>query len=194
MFLSGRVKSPPLIEELEALIDKKLDARLVEIENRLKTTEILSPKKDSSLYVMEPEPEYEDAYENALFVENVAAGRPIYQTDDRSIYIKIPKRFIKTKPEDYYVGRIKGTSMIAAGIPDGCLALFRISDTPKDGAIQIVECQGEATVKRMREIPGKGWKICYEDRTGRFIEIGPGEEFHIQGDFVAVLPDTIKIP
>jgi SOS-response transcriptional repressor LexA len=79
--------------------------------------------------------------------------------------------------------------MTAAGIPDGCLALFRISDTPRDGAIQIVACQGEATVKRMREIPGKGWKICFDDGTRRFIEIGPEDEFHVQGNFIAVLPE-----
>jgi hypothetical protein len=41
----------------------------------------------------------------------------------------------------------------------------------------------------MWEIPGKGWRICFDDRTGRFIEVGPGDEFYIQGDFVAVLPE-----
>jgi phage repressor protein C with HTH and peptisase S24 domain len=96
---------------------------------------------------------------------------------------------IEELPEDYYVGRIKGTSMTAAGIPDGVLVLIRISDTPRDGAIQVVEHQREATLKRMREVPGKGWKICFDDHTGRFIPIGPGDEFHIQGDFIAFLPE-----
>jgi hypothetical protein len=41
----------------------------------------------------------------------------------------------------------------------------------------------------MREIPGKGWKICFDDGTRRFIEIGPEDEFHVQGDFIAVLPE-----
>jgi hypothetical protein len=41
----------------------------------------------------------------------------------------------------------------------------------------------------MREVPGKGWKICYDDRSGRYIGIGPGDEFHIQGDFIAILPE-----
>jgi SOS-response transcriptional repressor LexA len=79
--------------------------------------------------------------------------------------------------------------MIAAGIPDGVLVLIRISDTPRDGGIQVVEHQGEATLKRMREIPGKGWKICFDDWSGRFIEVGPEDEYYIQGDFIAVLPD-----
>jgi SOS-response transcriptional repressor LexA len=188
MLLSGRAKSPPLIEELEALIDKRLEARLVEIENRLKNNISPSENTDSGVYVMEPEPEYGENEEEITFVEGIAAGKPIYQSEARST-IRVPKRYIKTKPEDYYVGRINGTSMTAAGIPDGVLVLIRISDTPRDGAIQVVECQGEATLKRIREIPGKGWKICFDDHTGRYIEIGPGDEFQIQGDFVAILPE-----
>lgn len=74
-------------------------------------------------------------------------------------------------------------------MPDGCLALFRASDSPRDGAIQVVERQGEATVKCMRE-SAKRWRICYEDGTGRYIAVGPCDEFQIQGDFIAVLPES----
>jgi SOS-response transcriptional repressor LexA len=123
-------------------------------------------------------------------VEGIAAGKPIYQSEARST-IRVPKRYIKTKPEDYYVGRIKGASMTAAGIPDGVLVLIRYSDAPRDGAIQVVEHQGEATLKRMREVSGNGWKICFDDHSGRFIEIGPYDEFRIQGDFIAVLPEYL---
>jgi SOS-response transcriptional repressor LexA len=140
------------------------------------------------MYVCEPEPEYGEFEEAVTFVDGIAAGRPIFQSEARST-IRVPKRFIKTKPEDYYVGRIRGTSMTAAGIPDGVLVLIRYSDIPRNGAIQVVECQGEATLKRIRELPGKGWKICFDDHTGRYIEMGPGDEFQIQGDFIAILPE-----
>jgi SOS-response transcriptional repressor LexA len=186
MLLSEKTKNPPLLEELEVIIDKRVDARLAEIEQRLKGSYHLVEKSD--IFVSEPEPEYGENEEDITFVEGIAAGKPIYQSEARST-IRVPKRYIKTKPEDYYVGRIKGTSMTAAGIPDGVLILIRISDTPRDGSIQVVECQGEATLKRVREIPGKGWKICFDDHTGRYIEIGPGDEFQIQGDFVAILPE-----
>jgi SOS-response transcriptional repressor LexA len=179
----------PLILDLEAIIEQKLEkfeSRMAELENRIKK---MPPKVlESNIFVSEPEPEYGEDEENITFVEGVAAGRLRLQSETWST-VPVPKRYIKTKPEDYYVRRINGTSMTAAGIPDGCLALFHVSDTPKDGAIQIVERQGEATLKRMREVPGKGWKICFDDHTGRYIEIGPGDEFYIQGDFVAVLPE-----
>jgi SOS-response transcriptional repressor LexA len=137
--------------------------------------------------VSEPEPEYGEDEENITFVEGIAAGKPIFQSEAWST-IRVPKRYIKTKPEDYYVGRIKGTSMTAAGIPDGALVLIRISDTPRDGAIQVVECQGEATLKRMWEIPGKGWKNRFDDHTGPYIKLGPWDELRIQGNFIAGLP------
>jgi SOS-response transcriptional repressor LexA len=140
------------------------------------------------MFTSDPEPEYAENPEPIIFVESVAAGKPISQSEARST-ILVPRRYIKTRPEDYYVARIKGTSMISAGIPDGCLALFRISDMPRDGGIQIVEWDEEATVKRIREVPGKGWKICFDDGTKRHIDIAPGEEPRIQGDFIAVLPE-----
>jgi SOS-response transcriptional repressor LexA len=186
MFVLKKEDKPPIIREIEAIVAenmKHFEARLVKLE-----VKFVNRTLDSDIFVSEPEPEYDEDPENITFVDNIAAGRPIYQSEARS-FISVPKRYIKTKPEDYYIGRIKGTSMTAAGIPDGVLVLVRISDTPRDGAIQVVECHGESTLKRMREVPGKGWKICFDDRTGRHIEIGPGDEFHIQGDFVAVLPE-----
>jgi SOS-response transcriptional repressor LexA/DNA-binding XRE family transcriptional regulator len=185
-------QKPSLVAELGAIIDQRLErieAQIAEIEGRLDKKGIDGP--DSGMFVSEPEPEYGEDEENVVFVEGIAAGKPIFQSEARSI-IPVPKRFIRTRPEDYYVGRIKGTSMTAAGIPDGVLVLIRISDIPRNGAIQVVECQGEATLKRMREIPGRGWKICFDDHTGRYIEVGPEDEYHIQGDFIAVLPDKIS--
>jgi SOS-response transcriptional repressor LexA len=191
MFIKTPEQPPKLLENLSlgAIIDQRLErieAKIAEIEGRIEAR--LPKGPDSGMYVSEPEPEYGEDQEDITYVEGISAGKPISQSEVRST-IPVPKRYIKTKPEDYYVGRIKGTSMTAAGIPDGRLALFRFSDTPRDGAIQIVERQGEATVKRMREVPGKGWKICFEDGSEKVIEVGPGDEFHIQGDFIAVLPE-----
>ena len=196
MFLpeqSEKPKKASLVTELGALIDQrleKIEAEIAELKGQLKGTDKNTP--DSKLYASEPEPEYGENLEKAIFVENLAAGPLIYASDDQSKYIDVPKGLIKTKPEDYYVARIKGTSMTAAGIPDGVLVLIRKSDAAQHGAIQVVEHQGEVSLKRLREIPGEGWRICFDDRTGRFIEIGPGDEFHVQGDFVAVLPEDDK--
>jgi SOS-response transcriptional repressor LexA len=186
MLLSGKVKSPPLMEELEALIDKRVEARLAEIEQRLKGAYHFVEKSD--VFVSEPEPEYGDEYVKAPFVDNIAAGPPIQQSEDLSGYISVPKRFIKTRPEDYYAARIRGESMTAAGIPDGCKILIRRSDVPRDGAIQVVRCGGKSTLKRMREGEDHTWTLHYEDGSERLWPIGKDEEYQVQGDFVAVLP------
>jgi SOS-response transcriptional repressor LexA len=189
IFIAKNEKKHPLIIELEVIINKKLEkieAQIAEIEDRFNVGP--PANSDSGMFVSESEPEYGESQEDITFVENIAAGRPIFQSEARST-IPVSKRYIKTKPEDYYVGRIRGTSMTAAGIPDGVLVLIQISDVPRDGAIQVVAHLGEATLKRMREVPGKGWKICFEDGSKRFIPIGPGDEFHIQGDFIAVLSE-----
>jgi SOS-response transcriptional repressor LexA len=190
MFVHNKQEKHPLIEDLEALIDRKLEARLVEIENRLKGTRIPPPMNpDSGLLLSEPEPEYGIEYEKAPFVDNIAAGPPIQQSEDLSEFIDVPKRFIKTKPEDYYAARIRGESMTAAGIPDGCTVLIRRSDVPRDGAIQVVRCGGKSTLKRMREGEDHAWTLHYEDNSERYILIGKDEEHQVQGDFVAVLPE-----
>jgi SOS-response transcriptional repressor LexA len=183
----------PLIMEFEALIDQRLEefeARISGVKSKIRIDSVQT--SESGMFVSEPEPEYRVESEYITYVEGLSAGKPIFQSEARST-IPVPKRYIKSKPEDYYVGRIKGTSMIAAGIPDGVLVLIRYSDVPRDGAIQVVERQGEATLKRMREIPGVGWKICFDDHTGRYIEVGPEDEFYIQGDFVAVLPENLSL-
>jgi hypothetical protein len=72
----------PLIPNLESLIDQKpgtLESGMVNLENRLQIAESLPPEiSDSGLYVSEPEPEYSEDQEKVTFVENIAAGRPVF--------------------------------------------------------------------------------------------------------------------
>jgi repressor LexA len=104
--------------------------------------------------------------------------------------VDVPLRYIKTNVGDYYALRIRGNSMIDALIPDGSLVLIRKSDTPVDGAIQVVSRDGRATLKRLREREDHGWTVCYEDGSGRTIAMGEG--LRVQGDFVAVLPPSTR--
>jgi SOS-response transcriptional repressor LexA len=174
------------LEKLEAQI-AEIKGQVVEMGKQLREKDIDSP--DSGLYVLEPEPEYGDGRVKTPFVDNIAAGPPIQQSEDLSGYINVPKRFIKTKPEDYYAARIRGESMTAAGIPDGCTVLIRRSDVPRDGAIQVVRREGSSTLKRMREDEDHTWTLHFEDNSERLIRIRKDEDYQVQGDFVAVLPE-----
>jgi SOS-response transcriptional repressor LexA len=187
----------PLILNLEAIVDQrleKLEAQIAEIKGQVaemggQIGEKGMDATDSGLFVSESETEYGDGYLRIPFVDDIAAGPPIQQSDDLSGYINVPTRFIKTKPEDYYAAHIRGESMTAAGIPDGCTVLIRRSDVPQNGTIQVVRSGGRSTLKRMREGEDHTWTLHYEDNSKWFIPIGKDEDYQVQGDFVAVLPE-----
>jgi SOS-response transcriptional repressor LexA len=195
---------PPLLENLEKLIDERtgryghaisnLESRLSALESRLNTTqpEAGYPPEtgDGGDHTVAPEYGEEEPTGTVAFFEDIIAGPPIGQSDDRGMVMDVPLRFIKTRLEDYYVLRVWGNSMIDALIPDGSTALIRRSEVPKDGIIQLVWIDGRTTLKRMREGEDHDWTLCYEDGTGRTIPLG--DENQVQGDFVAVLPPSTR--
>jgi SOS-response transcriptional repressor LexA len=173
-----------------------LEARISALESSVKRLESPTPEGEyppdepDGGYTAEPEPEYGESSGPVAFREQIAAGPPIDQSDDEGLVVDVPLRYIKTDPSDYYTLRIRGNSMIDAFIPDGSMVLIRKSDTPVDGAIQVVSVGGRATLKRLREGEDHNWTICYEDGSGRTIAMGEG--LLVQGDFVAVLPPSTR--
>jgi len=185
-----------LLSELEKAIHKAIEnskvilsheARISALEKRLETTpdpeaEYPIETEDGASYTQDPEPEYG----RVTYCDDVAAGPPIWQVEDTSRVVDVPRRLIKNKESDYYALRVRGNSMIDALIPDGSMALIRKSDVPGHGKIQVVWIDDRVTLKRMREEKDHRWTLCYEDGTGRTIPLG--DKNLIQGDFVAVLP------
>jgi SOS-response transcriptional repressor LexA/DNA-binding XRE family transcriptional regulator len=141
-------------------------------------------------YTAEPEPEYSIQTGNIAFCDDVAAGPPIWQSEEKGWIVDVPRHLIKTKESDYYALRVRGNSMIDALIPDGSMVLIKKSDAPQHGKIQVVWLDARVTLKRMREEEDHSWTLCHEDGTGRTISLG--EENLIQGDFVAVLPPATR--
>jgi hypothetical protein len=72
------------------------------------------------------------------------------------------------------------------------LVLIRHAGAPADGAIQVVRYRGKSTLKRLREVEGKGWEMHYEDGSGKVLLPDSGD-YEVQGEFVAVLPG-IDVP
>jgi repressor LexA len=142
--------------------------------------------KDS--YTAEPEPVYNT--ENVAFCDDVAAGPPIWQSEENGWVVDVPRHLIKAKNSDYYALRVKGNSMIDAFIPDGSMVLIRKSDVPEHGKIQVIWIDDRVTLKRMREEEEHSWTLCYEDGTGRTIPLG--ENNRVQGTFEAVLPPATR--
>jgi len=77
----------------------------------------------------------------------VTAGMPILAVENIEEYFPIPKDFVDH--EDVFILRIKGDSMIEAGILDGDYVLVSQQETAANGEIVVALLNGEeSTVKR----------------------------------------------
>jgi repressor LexA len=81
-------------------------------------------------------------------IGSVAAGAPSLAEQDVEDWVTSPF-------EGDFVLRVKGDSMIDAGILDGDLVVVRQTPTASDGEIVVAQIQDEATVKRLKRIDGR---------------------------------------
>lgn len=79
-------------------------------------------------------------------VGQVAAGTPILAEENIEEYIEIPD--VIGGEEGDYVLRVRGESMVDAGIFEGDYVIVRPSETAQDGEIVVALIGEEATVKR----------------------------------------------
>jgi len=208
--LNEIIKKPPIIEELQKIIDQTvepIEARVSQLEAFLKDadlakqpaakaeSEVLSDD-EGSLYTFDPAPAYgvddEEEYEYIPYVHDIAAGPPIDIDEDRSETVAAPARLLR-KGGQYYAATVRGGSMAEAGIRDGDLVLIRHTDAPRDGAVQVVRYRDKSTLKLLRETEGGGWELHYRDGTGRVIKCDSGG-YETQGEFEAILPGGAPPP
>ncbi len=194
---NAETKPPSVVDAIEDLIEKKIAKveKFESLETRLKRLEDVilaqySPNDgdDSSCEISEDEPEYGPLME-IPFVDSIAAGPPIEQRDFPGEKIRVPATLIKSDISKYYAARVIGGSMSEAGIPDGSIVLIRHTDIPRENRIQLVRRARVSTLKRVCRDGDGNWELRYEDGTNRIIKVD-SDKFHVQGDFVAVLPEN----
>lgn len=79
-------------------------------------------------------------------VGQVAAGSPVLAEENIEEYVPVPE--IAGGEEGEFVLRVKGDSMVNAGILEGDHVIVRKQDTAKNGEIVVALVGDEATVKR----------------------------------------------
>ena len=78
----------------------------------------------------------------------IPAGFPAYAEQ----YIEYYLLTTVPNPDEYFALRVKGTSMINAGITDGCKVLVKKQNTAENGQIVVCRLNGdEATLKRFKQ-------------------------------------------
>ncbi len=79
-------------------------------------------------------------------VGQVAAGQPVLAEENIEEYVPVPQ--IAGGDEGEFVLRVKGDSMVGAGIFEGDYVVVRPQETAADGEIVVALVEDEATVKR----------------------------------------------
>lgn len=85
-----------------------------------------------------------------LFVEGgITAGFPSPADDFKEVRISLDKTLIRNTDATFYA-RVKGQSMMGAGIDDGDLLIVDKSLEPQNNKIAVCFLDGEFTVKRLK--------------------------------------------
>jgi repressor LexA len=119
-------------------------------------------------------------------VGRVAAGTPILAEHNIEEHIDLEREFGIGRhagigdSDDLFMLRVRGDSMIDAGILDGDLVLVRRQPTVESGEIAAVVIGDEATVKRVRFIK-EGVRLEPENPSYSAMEFGPGDEVRVAG-------------
>lgn len=83
----------------------------------------------------------------------IQAGRPIISDEFIDDHIVIDKRI--AKGAKVFGLRVKGDSMVGAGIYEGDIAVVKQKDVPEDREIVVAMIDGEVTLKRFLENKGR---------------------------------------
>jgi DNA polymerase V len=98
----------------------------------------------------------ESVLELPFMEAGISAGFPSPALDFIDLKIDLNKHVVK-HPSSTFYGRVKGVSMIDAGIHDGDLLVIDKSLEPKNGKIAVCYIDGEFTVKRITIKAGQCW-------------------------------------
>ncbi len=102
----------------------------------------------------------------------VAAGNPLLAVEDIEGYVPFDPG---TSEREYFALRVKGDSMIDAGILEGDILIVEIRESAVNGEIVVALIDGEATVKRFKRTSDGVWLMpenqAYEPIDGRYAQI-----------------------
>lgn len=124
--------------------------------------------------------------ESLPIVGLVAAGTPIDAIQNIEGSLPIPPSLFRSKPT--YLLRVRGDSMIDAGILDGDLIAVRKANTARNGEIVVARINDEVTVKTLK-MDNRSASLLPSNPAYRPIQVNP-EELIIEGVFVGLIRDA----
>lgn len=119
-------------------------------------------------------------------VGQVAAGSPIDAIENHEGSLPVPSSLFRRKPT--YLLRVRGDSMIDAGILDGDLIAVRKSQRAENGQIVVARINDEVTVKTLK-LERSAATLLPANNAYSPIHVNP-EELAIEGIFVGLIRDA----
>lgn len=103
-----------------------------------------------------PLPEAEPPADRVPILGNVAAGSPILAEECIEDYLAFDTG---GRSDEYFALRVRGDSMVNAGILNGDLVVVRRQQVANNGEIVVALLEDEATVKRLSRRNGRVWLL-----------------------------------
>lgn len=119
------------------------------------------------------------------FIPALSAGFPSPAADFIDLTIDLGKELVP-HPATTFMGRVRGTSMVDAGIDDQDILIIDRSLPVADGKIAVCFLDGEFTVKRIRIEKGQVWLVP-ENPKFRPIRVTEENEFSIWGIVTTII-------
>jgi repressor LexA len=120
-------------------------------------------------------------------VGRVAAGSPVLAAEHVEREIPLAPHLFEAAPD--YLLRVRGSSMRDAGILDGDLLAVRSTPQARHGQIIVARLGDDVTVKRL-DHQGRRIRLLPENPDFQPIDVGPGDDFAIEGIAVGLIRTT----
>lgn len=116
-------------------------------------------------------------------IGGVAAGVPIEAIAQSGACVQVPSHLFKERPT--YLLKVKGDSMVEAGIHEGDLIAIKKTDRAEEGAFIVARIGDEVTVKELLIKDGQPVLLPHNEKYQPMF-VAP-EEFVVEGVFVGLV-------
>jgi len=146
---------PPSVREIGEAVGLSSSSTVHNHLNQLERRGLIKrdPSKSRTVQLVQ-DAELDQQRRNAVsvpIVGHVAAGPPILAEQNIEEHVLLSSELAK---DGYFMLRVRGDSMVNAGILDGDLVLVRPQQEAPNGSIVVALLEGEATVKRIERSNG----------------------------------------
>ena len=114
---------------------------------------------------------------------SIQAGSPHLAEEQIEDWVNLPQTMIKGR-RDVFLLKVRGESMVNAGIYEGDLVIVRPTKEAKNNDIVVALLHDEATVKRFVQVKNRAY---LKAENPDYPNIYPKEEWMIQGKVVGVI-------